>query len=137
MGESTQVLSAVVDLATTTNQPSIASAAYHQLAVTARIRSAYAGIGAISEEAVSLTVAGHPREAVELLLAQARRTLNAKLKDLALHTLDRHESAIADAQALREEIAALQQRYGSYGTQVRLARIDDARSLTSAARPGP
>ena len=72
-----------------------------------------------------------------MLLAQARRTLNAKLKDLALHTLDRHESAIADAQALREEIAALQQRYGSYGTQVRLARIDDARSLTSAARPGP
>ena len=31
------VLEAVVDLATTTNQPAIASAAYHQLAVTARI----------------------------------------------------------------------------------------------------
>jgi ATP/maltotriose-dependent transcriptional regulator MalT len=31
------VLEAVVDLATVTNQPSIASAAYHQLAVTARI----------------------------------------------------------------------------------------------------
>jgi DNA-binding SARP family transcriptional activator len=37
LGESTRVLEAVVDLATETNQPSIASAAYHQLAVTARI----------------------------------------------------------------------------------------------------
>lgn len=37
LGESTRVLEAVVDLATVTNQPSIASAAYHQLAVTARI----------------------------------------------------------------------------------------------------
>ncbi len=105
------------------------------IAVTAHIRGAYARIGTIAEEAVSLTVAGQPRDAVELLLAQARRTLNAKLKDLALHTLDRHEAQIADAQALRDEVTALQQHYGSYGTQVRLARIDDARSLTSAARP--
>ena len=37
LGESTRVLEAVVDLANTTNRPSIASAAYHQLAVTARI----------------------------------------------------------------------------------------------------
>ena len=37
LGESTRVLEAVVDLATETNQPAIASAAYHQLAVTARI----------------------------------------------------------------------------------------------------
>jgi len=37
LGEATHCLEAVVDLATETAQPSIASAAYHQLAVTARI----------------------------------------------------------------------------------------------------
>jgi len=37
LGEATKVLEAVVDLATATGQPSIASNAYHQLAVTARI----------------------------------------------------------------------------------------------------
>jgi CheY-like chemotaxis protein len=105
------------------------------MAAVSRIRGGYARIGAISEEAVSLTISGRPRESVELLLAQARRTLNAKLKDLALHTLDRHEAAIVNAQALRDEVTALQQRYGSYGTQVRLARIDDARSMNAAARP--
>lgn len=104
-------------------------------AVMQCIRGGYAGIGAIAEEAVSLTVAGQPRQAVELLLAQARRTLNAKLKDLALHTLDRHHASIEGAAGLREQVQDLQRRYGSYGTQVRLARIDDARSMVSAARP--
>ena len=70
-----------------------------------------------------------------MLLAQARRTLNAKLKDLALHTLDRHHASIEGAAGLREQVQDLQRRYGSYGTQVRLARIDDARSMVSAARP--
>jgi hypothetical protein len=37
LGEATKVLETVVDLATATNQPSITSNAYHQLAVTARI----------------------------------------------------------------------------------------------------
>ena len=68
-----------------------------------------------------------------LLLAQARRTLNTKLMDLAMHTLERHGPAIADAAALLEEARELQERYASYGTQVRLARIDDARSMTSAS----
>ncbi len=106
------------------------------LMLAGRIRSAYAGIGAIAEQAVSLTLAGQPRDAVVELLAQARRTLNAKLQDLALHTLERHEDAIGDAVLLRDQLAELQQRTRSYGTQVHLARIDDARSLVAAARPG-
>ncbi len=106
------------------------------LALTERIRSAYAGIGAFAEQAVSQTLAGRPRDAVCALLEQARRTLNAKLQDLALHTLERHAEAIDDAEVLRQALLELQQRSRSYGTQVRLARIDDARSLVSAARPG-
>lgn len=106
------------------------------LALSQLIRHAYAGIGAIAEAAVSMTLAGRPRDAVLALLGEAQRTLNAKLKDLALHTLDRHGGAIDDVALLRDRVVALQSRFGSYGTQVRLARIDDARSMVAAGRPG-
>lgn len=105
--------------------------------VTERIRAAYAGIGASTEKAVSLTLEGRPRDAAVALLAQARRTLNRKLMDLAVHTLERHGASIADADALLVEAHELQQRCASYGTQVRVApvaRIDDARSMVAAAR---
>lgn len=104
-------------------------------AVTERIRAAYAGIGRSTEQAVSLTLEGRPRDAAVALLAQARRTLNRKLMDLAVHTLERHGAAIADATALLAEAQDLQQRCASYGTQVRTARIDDARTMVAAARP--
>lgn len=103
-------------------------------AVVERIRAAYAGIGAASAQAVSLTLERRPRDAAVALLAQARRTLNAKLMDLAVHTLQRHGSAIADAATLLAEARDLQQRNASYGTQVRMARVDDARSLVAAAK---
>ncbi|MBK9135727.1 MAG: response regulator [Betaproteobacteria bacterium] len=105
--------------------------------VVERIRAAYAGIGTSTEQAVSLTLEGRPRDAAVALLAQAKRTLNGKLMDLAVHTLARHGAAIADAPALLAEARELQQRCASYGTQVRTARIDDARSMVAAARPSP
>jgi len=104
-------------------------------AIIERIRAAHAGIGATTQQAVSLTLEGRPRDAAVALLAQARQTLNTKLMDLAVHTLERHGPAIADAAALLEEARGLQHRYASYGTQVRVARIDDARSMVAAARP--
>lgn len=104
-------------------------------AVIERIRAAHAAIGATTQQAVSSTLEGRPRDAAVALLAQARRTLNTKLMDLAMHTLERHGPAIADAAALLEEARELQERYASYGTQVRVARVDDARSMVAAARP--
>lgn len=93
-------------------------------------------IGQLAQAAVSHSLANRPRDAVLGLLEAAESTLNAKLMDLASHTLDRHRAAIADADSLALRIGALNARYRSYGTQVGLARIDDARTMTAAARPG-
>lgn len=54
VGEATRVLEAVVDLATDTNQPSIASAAYHQLAMTARILGDSEQSQALNEESIAI-----------------------------------------------------------------------------------
>ncbi|MFN3335066.1 MAG: hypothetical protein ACK47M_21415, partial [Caldilinea sp.] len=54
LGEATRVLEAVVDLATETNQPSIASAAYHQLAMTARILGDAEQSQALNEESIAI-----------------------------------------------------------------------------------
>ncbi|OYU99968.1 MAG: hypothetical protein CFE45_10945, partial [Burkholderiales bacterium PBB5] len=69
-------------------------------------------------------------------LQLAEQNLNAKLMDLAKHTVERHHGHIADAAALEARIHQLFEQYRSYGTQVRLARVDDARSLQALSRPG-
>jgi len=100
------------------------------------IRRAYAGIGQIGEGAVSLVLEGRPRDAACTLIAQADRTLNAKLMDLAVHTLQRHGGAIPDAEELLDQALQLQQRCASYGAQPRRPRIDDARSMVAASGRG-
>ena len=54
VGEATRVLEAVVDLAMETNQPSIASAAYHQLAMTARILGDSEQSQALNDESIAI-----------------------------------------------------------------------------------
>ena len=56
LGEATRILEAVVDLATETNQPSIASAAYHQLAMTARILGDIEQSQALNEESIAINL---------------------------------------------------------------------------------
>lgn len=83
VGEATRVLETVVDLATDTNQPSIASAAYHQLALTARILGDIEQSQALNEESIAIHravagVAGElgsmwPRIASGFLALQAGR----------------------------------------------------------------
>jgi hypothetical protein len=53
--------------------------------------------------------------------------------DLAVHTLQRHGPAIADAAELLEQALQLQLHHASYGAQPRRTRIDDARSMVAAA----
>jgi len=84
------------------------------------VRDAYAAICSEAEDAVSNTLNGLPSEAAKLLLARAEETLNAKLMDLALHTMDRHRPSIDGVEALRDRALALHKRYRSYGTQVSL-----------------
>lgn len=86
------------------------------------LRRCHARIGAIAESALSHSISGRPDQAIADLLAAAEQTLNGKLIELAAHTLARHESAIADAPALRDRIEALRKRFLSYGTQIPLTR---------------
>ena len=98
------------------------------------IRDEYAAIGEVAKRAISFTVDGAPQAAVETLLAAAETSLNAKLIDLATQTLERHAKRIGDTQALQGRAEALNARYRSYGTQVRLSRADDPRTLVAVAR---
>ncbi|CAN7153455.1 response regulator [Rhizobacter sp. LjRoot28] len=109
-------------------------AARAQQPFEAVIRAAYAKITAGAEDAVSRTVNGQPGEAVRLLLAQAEQTLNAKLIDLALHTLERHGAAIERAPDLLTRVQALHQQYRGYGTQVHLSRANEPRAMAAAAK---
>ncbi len=87
-------------------------------AFEATIRSRYAEICDAAEAAVAHAVAGDPRRAVLELMAHGERTRNAKLLDLAKHTLERHRDRVADAPALAGTIERLNQRWRSYGMQL-------------------
>jgi CheY-like chemotaxis protein len=104
-------------------------------ALVAIVRDAYAAICSEAEDAVSNTLKGLPGEAARLLLARAEETLNAKLMDLAIHTMDRHGPGIEGVEALRDRALALHKRFRSYGTQVSLGGEAEARSLTRLAQP--
>ena len=99
------------------------------------VQQAYATICAQAEEAVSKTISGAPGEAVQLLLASAESSLNAKLVDLAMHTIERHHDRIADADAQQQRAKRLHDRYRGYGTQVHLGRADDPRTMTAVSKP--
>lgn len=99
------------------------------------VRNAYAGICAEAEAAVSETLRGLPGKAAQALLVRAESTLNAKLMDLAIHTMDRHAQNIEGVRAMQERSSALHQRYRSYGTQVHLKSAGDARTFVRADAP--
>jgi len=102
--------------------------------LAAIVRDAYAAICAESEVAVSNTLNGLPGEAAKVLLVRAESTLNAKLMDLAIHTMDRHGQNIDGVAVLRERATALHQRYRSYGTQVHLSGGNDKSALMRLAK---
>ncbi len=102
--------------------------------LAAIVRDAYAAICTEAEDAVSNTLKGSPGEAANLLLTRAESTLNAKLMDLAIHTMERHGHNIDGVETLRDRAAALHTRYRSYGTQVHLGGESDIRALTRLAK---
>lgn len=85
-----------------------------------QIRSRYALVCEQAETAVSFSVAGQPERAVRMLLDNAECSLNGKLMDLAIHTLDQHHARIGSVEDLTRRTTVLQERYRSYGTQVKL-----------------
>lgn len=98
------------------------------------IRGAYANISDGAQEAVSRTIAGQPAAAVQLLLAKAEKTLNSKLLDLALHTLERHANEIDDIGPLRQRAELLHKQYRGYGTQIHLSRANEPRTMTAVGK---
>lgn len=68
-------------------------------------------------------------------LGCAESTLNAKLMDLAIHTMDRHAENIDGVEGLRDRASALVKKYRSYGTQVQLNGEAETRALTRLAKP--
>lgn len=115
----------------------LASAARQIPALTEPLRAGHAHIVGIAEAAVSRSLAGERREAVLDLLVQAEATLNAKLLDLADHTLQRYADTVPDAQALRDRIDALRGSHHGYGTQINLTRPAGADARTGCATETP
>lgn len=99
------------------------------------IREAYGEINAQTEQAVSRTVQGDPEEAVRLLLDHFETSLNAKLLDLAIGTLECHHDRIGDHDALSARANALRERFNPYGTPVSMSRSSEPRSMVANARP--
>lgn len=108
----------------------LVSAARHQPDLAEPLRAGYAHVCRLAEAALELSVAGARLRAVQELLDHAEATLNAKLLDLAEHTLQRHVEVVRDAgeqvQPLQDRIQALRDTYHAYGARIRLTRPGEA-----------
>ncbi len=87
--------------------------------MVARIQAAYQKVCADTERAVERTLAGEPGEAAATLLKLAEQTLNAKLMDLAFHTVQRHYEKIANPDELAAQVRKLQEVYRNGATPVK------------------
>lgn len=76
-----------------------------------RVHDAHVRINGMAEQAVTHTIQGNHRTAVQSLLQQGERTLNSKLLDMARMTLQRHHAKISDADELSVMVEDLRKRY--------------------------
>lgn len=96
----------------------LVAAAQRQEAATAIIRACHAEINGIAEQAMSHSLRGEPRAAVESLLQQGASTRNAKLIEMAGRVARRHHETIDDSQSLLDEAQQLQRRFGQPTTHI-------------------
>ncbi len=82
-----------------------------------RIQSAHVQILKFTEHAMSLSMGGNPRAAVEDLLQHGEATLNAKLIDTAHLVLNRYADKIADAGTLNLVVQALRTRFSTLNSK--------------------
>ncbi|MBW7884553.1 MAG: AAA family ATPase [Caldilineaceae bacterium] len=139
LGEATRVLEAVVDLATETSQASIASAAYHQLAVTARILGDLEQSQALNEESIAINraVSGTASELASMWprISSAFLSLHAGRLDEAERRLRR----VADFLGARKTFRNYRQSADIGLGLVALARgnLDEAQKLLARALDDP
>lgn len=74
------------------------------------IRRCQARLLATSEKAMELALKGEPAQAVQLLLAEGEKTLNAKQLEMATLLARKHAAAVPDAEALAARATALVRR---------------------------
>ena len=86
------------------------SAAAHP-AYAERIRACNTHITEITEKAMSLSLHGDPRGAVDNLLTHGQNTLNARLIDTAFLVLQRYGDSMDDGAALRARVQDLRTRF--------------------------
>ncbi|MGQ0730613.1 response regulator [Acidovorax sp.] len=77
------------------------------------VRDCLQRVNKTAEVAMAQSLGGDPGGAVQNLLAEAERTLNSKLLDMAQQVLLRHGARMAAPQPLQESIDALRARMGS------------------------
>ena len=85
-----------------------------------RIRSAHSQVLKWAENAMSLSMKGDPKAAVNTLIAHGTQTLSGKLIETAYLVLHRYADNITDAHALTEVVHELRKRYSTHVTRAAL-----------------
>jgi CheY-like chemotaxis protein len=75
------------------------------------MRDSHAKVFEIAETAMKLSMRGSPDHSVRLLIQEGGNMRNAKLIDMAMSVLKRHQVKIEDSASLEGEIAVLQDRF--------------------------
>lgn len=89
----------------------LSSAATGRTEFADRIRAAHTQVLKVTEQAMTLSLKGDPQKAVEALLDNGEKTLNAKIIESAHLVLQRYESRIPEYAALCERAQELRQRF--------------------------
>ena len=135
LGEATRILESVVDLATVTNQPSIASAAFHQLAVTARILGENEQSQLLNDQSIAINRA-RPGTAAELgsmwpRIASGFLSLQAGRLDEAERRLRRVADFLSERRSFRNYYNSANIGLGLVALE--LGNVEEARRLLREA----
>lgn len=108
-----------------------------------RIRVAHTHVLKLAENAMSLSMKGDPRAAVNTLIAHGTKTLSGKLIETAYLVLHRYADKITDAHELTEVVHDLRKLYSTHvtraalGDQKRQAGGLTLRTGSKAVKPPP
>lgn len=106
-----------------------------------RVRAAHVEVLKITEQAMTLSLKGDPQSAVETLIEQGEKTLNAKIIESAHLVLQRYETKIPDHEPLLLRAQALREKYqtteihAGLGEQAHTGRAAGGMSLPSGYKP--
>ena len=85
-----------------------------------RIRAAHVQVLKLAESAISLSMGGNPRAAIETLVKHGSSTLSGKLIETAYLVLHRYAEKLTDVHELTELVQGLRSRYSTHITRAAL-----------------